>query len=401
MDKTEPLISFVVPIYNADKDLKQCIDSMCIQTYKKIEIILVDDGSTDLSLEICKKCADRDERIQVVHKENGGSVSARKAGIQLAKGDYILCVDSDDWIDADALRKLVDIQSHADMICFAAYEEYSAGEQGLKKNALKEGLYQGEKDLSRLYQSMLMNGNFFEMGVLPYQWGKLINRNLLAQCQNNVPDCISYAEDVACVYPCLLNSKSVYITNLPLYHYRIQPNSMMKKEVAIEKLQTLFMVLKNSFESHYMAESLRIQLKYYMWQSLLLKGYSHIENQMILFPFEKVKRGMNVAVYGAGVFGQIIESQCRSLNLPITGWFDKKYTSYEKQGLPVSSSKEVVNSEFDVLVIAILNSDLAKRIKEDYILQGIPEQKIDIVSIEVLDRVELPQFCQDVIDFKR
>lgn len=385
MNTSEILVSFIVPVYMVEKYLRKCVESICNQTFKNMEIILVDDGSVDSCPEICDEYAVKDDRIKVIHKKNGGLVSARKAGLKAATGKYIACIDGDDWLDTNALQRIIDLGTNADIICFSACEEYENGFRGVKKNTLQEGLYETQNDLNHLYAKMLMNGNFFEMGILPYQWGKLIKKDLLLQCQNEVPDNISYAEDAACIYPCLLMAKSIYVSNMPLYHYRISQNSMVKKEVSPEKLHILFETLNKAFCKHNLSTILNTQLKYYMWHSFLLKGYSHIKTSMPLFPFEKVKSGMRVAVYGAGLFGTVIENYCRdSVDLSVAGWFDQKYDVYVKQGMVVKSSNEVLNSDFDIMVIAILNINLSRRIKAEYVSQGIDENKIDTININYL-----------------
>ena len=97
----ENIVTVIVPVYNVENYLQQCIDSIIGQSYKYLEIILVDDGSTDGSGKICDEYANQDNRIKVIHKQNGGLVSARKAGLKEATGKYIAFVDSDDWIDTD------------------------------------------------------------------------------------------------------------------------------------------------------------------------------------------------------------------------------------------------------------------------------------------------------------
>ncbi len=102
-----PLISVIVPVYNIEKYLPRCIESIRKQTYNNLEIILVNDGSTDTSGTICDEFAKKDERIRVIHKENGGSSSARNAGIEVAKGEYLGFVDSDDYIESEMYEKMV------------------------------------------------------------------------------------------------------------------------------------------------------------------------------------------------------------------------------------------------------------------------------------------------------
>ena len=102
------LISVIVPVYNIEKYIERCVRSICVQTYKNLEILLVDDGSTDGSGEICERLAKEDERIRVFHKENGGSSSARNLGIREAKGEYLGFIDSDDYIEPDMYELLAE-----------------------------------------------------------------------------------------------------------------------------------------------------------------------------------------------------------------------------------------------------------------------------------------------------
>lgn len=392
-EKMEILVSITVPVYNVAEYLPQCIESICNQTYQALEIILVDDGSTDESGYICDTYAEKDARITVVHKENGGLVSARKAGLAIAHGKYVSCVDSDDWVESDMIQRLMDIEAatNADVIAFAGYEECN-GYRGIKDNMVKEGLYHTPEQLEELYAQMLMNGNFFENGISTYIWSKLFQRNLLEKYQMRVSDAVSYGEDTACVYPCILAARSVCVTNMHLYHYRVRQDSIVRSAVVSDdNIKHLYLTLKKNFDSHMQQNILNKQLEYYMWQTFLLKKYDQIESNLLLYPFEKVKTGMKIAIYGAGLFGQVIEQYCRQVDeLAVVGWFDKHYEEYIRQGLGVKSSEDVSDADFDVMVIAILNTALAKRIKEDYIKCGIAADKIDLVDRKTLDKYELP-----------
>lgn len=126
---------------------------------------------------------------------------------------------------------------------------------------------------------------------------------------------------------------------------------------------------------------------------MFLKGYEKIHDYMPLFPFEKVKSGMKIAIHGAGLFGQVIRGYCTlSDELSVVGWFDKHYEIYVKQDYPVKAQDDAADMDFDIMVIAILNSRIAEQIKKMYAVQGIPEWKIDMVNMQVLDRYSLPQF---------
>ena len=163
------MVSIIVPVYNAEKYLRKCIESIRSQTLEDIQIILVDDGSVDLSGEICDEYAKSDERIGVIHKPNRGLVSARKSGLQLAKGDYIGFVDSDDWIEKDMFSDLYQLAlgTGADIVAEGFMEDIS-GECREKRNQIKEGNYRKEEERAFLYQNMLNCEDYFCMGIQPY-----------------------------------------------------------------------------------------------------------------------------------------------------------------------------------------------------------------------------------------
>lgn len=123
---TQPLLSVIVPVYNVEQYLHQCVDSIIGQTYKNLEIILVNDGSTDGSGAICDEYATKDSRVRVIHKENGGLSSARNIAMEVMKGDFVSFVDSDDWLDLGAYETLVEclLDTGADVIQFGYVDEY-------------------------------------------------------------------------------------------------------------------------------------------------------------------------------------------------------------------------------------------------------------------------------------
>ena len=124
------MISIIVPVYNVEKFLIQCVESICNQTHKDIEIILVDDGSTDSSSQICDELAQKDRRVIVIHKENGGSTSARNAGLKVSKGEYVGFVDSDDWIEPNMYERLLNlcVSEHADVAIGSRYINHEKDE---------------------------------------------------------------------------------------------------------------------------------------------------------------------------------------------------------------------------------------------------------------------------------
>lgn len=155
-------VSIVVPVYNAEKYLDQCVTSIMGQTYRHLEIILVNDGSTDHSLEICRKYAETDERITVVEQINQGVVKARKTGVEAATGDFIGWADADDWMESGYIEGLVRLQeeSNADIVTATHFHDIGSDSR-LIKNGVDTGIY----DVKQLLPVMLYTGEFFEYGI--------------------------------------------------------------------------------------------------------------------------------------------------------------------------------------------------------------------------------------------
>ena len=140
-------VTVVVPVYNTKQYLEECVASLTGQTYREIEILLVDDGSTDGTSALCDTLAEHDDRIRVIHKENGGAATARNLGIDEAEGEYVMFLDSDDWLDTDAIEVLVRYadEQATDVLRFNYVREFE-GKQLIKPNTfLEEKLYEGEE----------------------------------------------------------------------------------------------------------------------------------------------------------------------------------------------------------------------------------------------------------------
>lgn len=160
MKQNSPLISMIVPIYRIERYVGICIESLIHQTYENTEIILVNDGSDDRCPQICDLYAKKDSRIKVIHKENDGLVSARKAGLEHAEGEYIGYVDGDDWIDKTFVERMLSdaLNNDADVVC-AGFTRDLFEQSALIYNKYPVGIYRG-KALDDLKQKMLSDGDF-------------------------------------------------------------------------------------------------------------------------------------------------------------------------------------------------------------------------------------------------
>ena len=218
--------SIIVPIYNVEQYLRECIDSILNQSYKDFELILVNDGSKDCSPEICDNYAMIDSRVKVIHKANGGATSARNCGVKTALGNYIIYVDGDDTVESDMLKIISDCieqYSNPSIICFAHNTFFA---QKFKPVSIKfsEGYYNKKQITEKIFPFIIRgeNGIYFP----PTLWGKAIQRELILQYQFQIDPRIKLAEDACIIIPCVYHASSVYILNKAFYNYRYNPNSL-------------------------------------------------------------------------------------------------------------------------------------------------------------------------------
>lgn len=223
------MISVIVPIYKVEPYIRQCIVSLVNQTFRDFEIILVDDGSPDKCPEICDEYALKDPRIQVIHKPNGGVVSARKAGLARSCGEYITFVDGDDWIAEDYIERIDKIiqQCEADVIAVTDfYSVMDEEKQRVRIGRQYDGLYTVEKLSKDFYPYVFTYDSRFDFGTAPSVWSKVIRRDLIEKYLPKTPENIRMGEDLAVSLPCMLDANSIYFTDLCGYYYRQNTASM-------------------------------------------------------------------------------------------------------------------------------------------------------------------------------
>lgn len=216
MGNIENKISIIVPIYNVANNLHRCIDNILSQTYMELEVVLVDDGSTDSSGSICNEYAKNDYRIKVIHKCNGGSASARNAGLSVATGDYITFVDGDDWIENEGLEKMMLYAetTDADIVMADFTIEQSDGSCSVRKEGFRN------PDATELMKAM-MTGKLHGSNC-----NKIYRRSLIVANDIHFIDGADYTEDLAFNIKLLtLTNKIVYLP-IAYYHYCISDNSM-------------------------------------------------------------------------------------------------------------------------------------------------------------------------------
>ena len=207
-------VSIIVPIYNIEQYVGKCIESILAQTYPDFELILVDDGSPDDCGRICDEYGERDERIKVIHKKNGGLTSARNAGLSEAEGEWIMHVDGDDWIEPDMLESLIGAAqvTGADLV-FGDFMKY-----GPYAGYFKLPTWSGDK------RESMSNYIAYMMTTI---WGSIAKRSLYIDNSLKSPEGISYCEDFHLIVRLCHFAKKVVNVHRPFYHYRYRPTSIM------------------------------------------------------------------------------------------------------------------------------------------------------------------------------
>lgn len=221
--------SVIVPVYKVEEYLQNCIESVLCQTFSDFELILVDDGSPDRCPEICDCYKERDERIKVIHKKNGGLASARRAGIKQAVGDYVFNLDSDDLIENDTLEYAHRFISETgcEIVSFSYRWVKNGHTVNVTTDGLEEGLYAKIDIQNKILPRLLMDKDMNHISY--YLSGKAIKRGLITPHQLNVSESISLGEDLCCVLPCYLTANSIYISKKQAYLYTVREDSLSKE----------------------------------------------------------------------------------------------------------------------------------------------------------------------------
>ncbi len=269
MSNGTPFLSVIVPAYNVEEFIGQCIESILRQSYQDFELILVDDGSKDNTGKICDEYAKENVRIKVIHKDNGGLVSARKTGINNAAGTYVTYVDGDDWLKQDAFELMCQkaTETQADIV-IADLVSVGKEQKKLIQN-LEGGFYPKDKLEKEFYPRMLADGEYFSFGIQPSLCGRMFRRDMILPLQLQVNEKIRLGEDAACCYVCFLKADSLYyMKGQSLYYYRMRDTSISHAIINSYYTNEILLLaeqMKTQFEDYpQLSDMLRTQLYFYI-----------------------------------------------------------------------------------------------------------------------------------------
>ena len=224
-----PMVSIIIPVYNAEKTIRRCVDSVLNQEYKDTELLLVDDGSTDLSGQICDEYARKDSRVCVIHKENTGVSDTRNLALERARGTYLQFLDSDDWISPDATSLMVRAarENSCDMVISDFYRV--VGERVSHKGDIEPGGLLTREEFAGF---MMEKPADFYYGVL---WNKLFRRALVEEHGLRMDKTISWCEDFMFNLEYIRHTKTIYALHVPIYYYVKTKGSLASQGLSITK----------------------------------------------------------------------------------------------------------------------------------------------------------------------
>lgn len=374
-------ISVVVPIFNTVQYLGRCVESILRQSYLDIEIILIDDGSTDGSGKICDEYATGDNRVRVIHRDNEGLVSARKLGANEATANYITFVDSDDWIDVNMIEEMMkplNSDPQIDLIVSGMVMEKGSSKI-MRKGAIPAGIYTDEiRD--HVVPRMMYQWETGEFGILGSVGGKVYRKVLFAKVIEGIDDRITYGEDDALVYALIPRCEKLCVLDGFFYHYYVHGDSMaatygLDVFVKLSLLKEYFEIV---FHDEGIWDDVKSGVHQIIWMFLkqaIASVYDmHIGYQ---FPFASFPSGAKIVLYGAGEVGKNYYYALKgSGHANIVAWVDQTANEKRKQGLPVDPVGILTRVEYEYLIICIEGKEMAEAIKADLIKRGIDKRKI-------------------------
>ena len=402
-------VSIVIPVYNVETYLKQCLDSVINQTLREIEIICINDGSTDKSLSILEEYANADNMI-IKSISNSGLSVARNCGMQLARGEYIYFLDSDDYLELNAMEHLYNESKKKDLdiLYFDAnvfYDGETLREEYISKGEYK-GVYSGIDFFNKSVEARDYRSSACLQFIKKSYWEKIgifFDEGLLYEDNWFTFQLMVSANRTAFLKECLYNrrvrkgsimtNKNVGFLNFYslLYCYKKMwrtywkiPNAEHIEESFCWLINIVQTQMKRFYDSinreNLSTQDIEVITNKKKIDSILINhlGFSFELKQQYFFDSNILENGSKIILYGAGKVGQdYCEQLQHEQEIEIVLWLDKKGDNSKIiSGLPIVSVREIYNKEYDYIVIAVNNEQVAKEIRKELLDLGIAEEKI-------------------------
>ncbi len=390
----EPLISVIIPVYQVEAYVAHCIESITNQTYRNLEIIIVNGDSTDDTVKICERYAKADSRIKVVWQGKRGLSDARNTGIDIARGEYIAFVDGDDYVG----KKYIEVMYN--IMCLSGSDIVQCNFQKVMDDHSEEEQREGSYTVYSRRQFDLASYTIlsWKCNVV---WNKLYKSFLFQGIRYPVE---KNHEDEFTTYKLVWRANKIAVTNTRLYFYRQRSDSLMGSAYSLKRLdaQEAYREREDFYQEKGETEVLNLvrmqHLEWLGWQLVLIKEnnmetgnlISILEREMdcikekckgdqfymkglkfhgYLFPFSRIPYGSRIILYGAGDLGTQYYRQIMESNYcDVAAWIDSNAQKHKEMGFPVKEKNEVCLGDINVkyMVIAINDDETVKKIKEEW-----------------------------------
>ena len=370
-------VSVIITVYNKAKYLEKALMSVCEQTLSDIEIILVDDGSTDGSEKICDENALKDHRIKVIHQGNAGQVFAMKQGIKNSISGYIGFVDADDYIEPQMYEELYEaaIECDADIVSSGIIRHTGR----VDYDGADEGIYKGDS-----LRTIFSNDYYDDGSGTPMIYGntvtKLIKRDLLERNYELIPEDVHYRQDNCFVDGCLVNSSTIRVIHRAYYHYRFidDSDSNSPDSLFFSRVNSFYSYLRVCFQRSAYAMSLIPQLDRFYAKTIIegLRFKAGLSMKAYIGGDLLPSYAKKIVIYGAGEYGSRFKRKCEcDPDIEVVAVLDKEYEGKRD----VYDPSSVKRFSFDILAIAIVNRKICCEVKKQMMHLGVYEEQIYFV----------------------
>lgn len=377
------LLSVIVPVYNSEKTIEKCIKSIMQQTYHNLEIVIVDDGSSDRTYEICENLAVCDKRVKLIQNEHLGVTPARKAGVDMASGEYIAFVDADDWIEESYLEELMSQIDDSDVMISEYYiKECNSQYEEILIRHISEGVY------SESSNENIVRGIIMPDGIACCLWNKLFITPLVREAIKKVRDEIYMFEDLAILLQVVMAANKIKIFNIVGYHYCIRDKSLIHSvhKDYLLNLHFLFQSIEAVLEECAYKEKL-IQGFYRYMRFLILQSPYFLDLKLkdmtvlfqdLYYPYYGRLENARIVLYGAGYVGTSYYCHIKNdKEAEIVAWVDKEPKTCRGREIFEIHSPEIIRKiEYDFIILAVREEKDAADIKSGLIKDGIPSDII-------------------------
>lgn len=376
------LLTVIVPLYNNEQFIEQCINSICNQSYSDVKIVVVDDGSTDKGGELADEIARNDNRITVIHQCNKGPAEARYCGLKNCNTEYATFVDSDDFVHEKSYEYSVEYMVKGiDMIFFEISRYFNENHIKRERHTLKPGYYSNDRIRNEIFDRLIWDFKNNCRGLEPSQCVRITKTKLLIERYEEFSDRVYYGEDTLITYPLFLKIHSLVVVPFSYYMHRqyLDERPYIDSDGFFKEVYCLYNQLNNAFENYTdLPYDFRKQIDYlymYLVQEKKDHNSSYPLKDRYLFPFNKTTPNRKILIYGAGNVGRVFYHQLEKINYTNDVlWVDRNANSYND--VRIMNLDSIKEFDADYAVIAINDLDVCNEVAKKLIGFGIEEKRI-------------------------